>query len=149
MSALRKCLTRPHTYLALLACFCATAALDSYRPPPNQWTSTAYVEMVRLYQRLGRPLTSRYIQCRYRPTCSEYSAQAVEAHGIRRGLALTCRRLVSCTTLVRPGTADPIPPLVGTSAKLVGSVPRDFAGTAFPSNRGGSAKRESISDTHN
>lgn len=116
MSALRKCLTRPHTYLAILACFGATAALDSCRPAPNQWTSRAYVKVVRLYQRYGRPLTSRYIQCRYRPTCSEYSVRAVETHGIRRGLALTYRRLTSCTTAVRPGTEDPIPQLTGIAA---------------------------------
>lgn len=123
MSPLRKCLKRPHTYLAILACFCATAALDSYRPPPNQWTSRTYVKVVRLYQRYGRPLTSRYIQCRYRPTCSEYSLQAVETLGIRRGLALTYRRLASCTTAVRPGTEDPIPQLVGIAGNR-GQQPR-------------------------
>ena len=113
MSALRKCLTRPQTYLAILAFLFATAALDSYRPPPNQRTAKAYVKMVRLYQRYGRAVTSRYIQCRYRPTCSEYSLQAVEMYGIRRGFALTYRRLASCTTAVRLGTEDPIPQPVG------------------------------------
>lgn len=111
MSPLRKCLTRPHTYLAILACFWAAAILDSYRPPPHQWTSKAYVKAVRLYQKYGRPVTSRYIQCRYRPTCSEYSLQAVEMHGIRHGLVLTYRRLASCTTAVPLGTEDPVPQL--------------------------------------
>jgi putative membrane protein insertion efficiency factor len=110
MSTLRKCLTRPHTYLAVLVCFFAAAMLDSYRSPPNQWTSRAYVKAVRLYQKYGRPLTSRYIRCRYRPTCSEYSLQAVETHGIRRGLSLTYQRLASCTTAVPLGTDDPVPP---------------------------------------
>jgi putative membrane protein insertion efficiency factor len=109
MSALRKCLTKPHTYLALLLCFYAAAAIDSFRPARNQWTAQAYIEAVRFYQHYGRPLSSRYIQCRYRPTCSEYSLEAVEAWGIRRGLALTYRRLASCTTAVHPGTADPVP----------------------------------------
>jgi len=109
MSALRKRLTSPHTYLAILVCFYAAAAIDSFRPPRSQWTAKAYLQAVRLYQAYGRPLSSRYIKCRYRPTCSEYSFQAVEAWGIRHGLVLTYRRLRSCTTAVPPGTADPIP----------------------------------------
>jgi putative membrane protein insertion efficiency factor len=108
---LRKFLTKPHTYLAIFALLMGAALFDSYRPPPNQWTSVTYVWGVRLYQKYGRPVTSRYIQCRYRPTCSEYSLQAVQSLGIRRGLALTYRRLASCTTAVPLGTPDPVPPL--------------------------------------
>ena len=119
MSPLRKCLKKPHTYLAMLGCFCAAAALDSYRSPSNQWTAKIYIEAVHLYQEYGRPISGRYIRCRYRPTCSEYSQEAVKAYGIRYGLVLTYRRLASCTRAVPLGTQDPIPPLAGM-AEVVG-----------------------------
>jgi len=109
MSALRKCLKRPHAYLALLASICLAAAIDSYRPASSQWTASTYVNLVRIYQKYGRPLTSKCIQCRYRPTCSEYSLQAVQTHGIRRGLSLTYRRLPRCPPAVPLGTEDRIP----------------------------------------
>jgi uncharacterized protein len=109
MSPLWKCLKKPHTYLAMLACFYATAALDSYRPPSNQWTAKVYIGAVHLYQEYGRPISSKYIQCRYRPTCSEYSLEAVRVYGIKCGLALTYHRLASCTKAVPLGTQDPVP----------------------------------------
>lgn len=46
--------------------------------------------------------------CRYSPTCSHYAAQALRAHGLRRGGWLTVRRLLRC----RPGAVggpDPVP----------------------------------------
>jgi len=46
------------------------------------------------------------VACRYRPTCSEYSIQAVERYGIGRGLFLTVKRLASCTNDVPMGTVD-------------------------------------------
>ena len=109
MPALRQCLKRPHTYLYALAFLMLLAALDSARRPEAQVTAKGWVAGVRLYQRAGRPVTSRLIHCRYRPTCSEYSVQAVERFGIVRGLALTARRLRSCTTSVPEGTEDPVP----------------------------------------
>lgn len=109
MSALRKRLARPHTYLAVLLCLAAITVADSYRAPSAQWTARAYVSAVRAYQSFGRPIAARFIQCRYRPTCSEYSRLAVETHGIQRGLALTYHRLASCTTAVPLGSEDPVP----------------------------------------
>jgi len=113
MPPLRKCLKQPHIYLAMLGCFCAATALDSYRSPSTQWTARVYTGAVHFYQKYGRPISSRYIQCRYRPTCSEYSLEAVKAYGIRYGLALTYHRLASCTKAVPLGTQDPIPQLAG------------------------------------
>ncbi|MBE3072322.1 MAG: membrane protein insertion efficiency factor YidD [Acidobacteria bacterium] len=52
---------------------------------------------------------SRFVQCRYRPTCSEYSVEAVRRFGIRRGLILTARRVLSCRPPVPRGTFDPVP----------------------------------------
>jgi putative component of membrane protein insertase Oxa1/YidC/SpoIIIJ protein YidD len=87
----------------------ALAAADGLRPARSQVTARLYVVAVRGYQRWGRPLASRFVRCPYRPTCSEYSRQAVEKFGLPRGLVLTVRRLSKCRGEVRQGTPDPVP----------------------------------------
>jgi uncharacterized protein len=100
---------RPEPYLALLLLTLVLAACDSTRRPGEQIVARLYVEAVHGYQKYGRPVSAKIIRCRYRPTCSEYSIQAVERFGIARGLALTLRRLSSCNGSVTPGTPDPVP----------------------------------------
>ncbi len=107
MPALRQRLKRPETYLAALGVLLTLAALDSCLHPATQLTVRLYVGVVRVYQGLGRPLLEGWIQCRYRPTCSEFSIQATREHGIRRGLALTVARIRSCTRQVPIGTYSP------------------------------------------
>jgi uncharacterized protein len=43
-------------------------------------------------------LISQYFagSCRYVPSCSDYAAEAVAAHGVLRGSALAGRRLARC-----------------------------------------------------
>lgn len=109
MSPLRQRLKRPQTYLAILFIAAGLAVLDSYRSPASQITGHLYVNGVRFYQTLGRPLLNGHIRCRYSPTCSVYSIEAVREYGIRRGLVLTVARLKSCTKNVPMGTRDPLP----------------------------------------
>jgi hypothetical protein len=109
MSALRKRLKRPETYLAPVVLLYALAALDSFRQPGKQITTRVYLAAVYGYQQYARPLLQPYIRCRYRPTCSEYSIQAVRKWGIRHGLVLTAKRMLSCTSAVPLGTPDPVP----------------------------------------
>lgn len=123
MSVLRKSLKRPETYLALLAILLLVLVLDTLRSPSSQLTGQLYVGGVRLYQVFGRPLLRGHIRCRYRPTCSEYSIEAVRQHGIRHGLMLTVRRIESCTTDVRPGTFDPVPAPKGAALPLMPEAP--------------------------
>jgi hypothetical protein len=86
------------------------AVLDSFRSPANQVTGHLYVAGVHVYQAIGRPLLKGRIQCRYQPTCSEYSIEAVRQCGIRLGFLLTVKRINSCTTKVPLGTPDPVLP---------------------------------------
>ena len=109
VSALRQRLKRPETYLVALFTLLVLVVVDSYRSPANQATGRLYVCGVHAYQAIGRPLLKGRIQCRYRPTCSDYSIEAVRRHGIRRGLVLTIKRINSCTTKVPLGTSDPAP----------------------------------------
>ncbi len=112
MSPLRQSLKRPGTYLAMLSIVLLFAALDSYRSPANQVTGHLYVAGVHIYQAIGRPLLKGRIKCRYQPTCSEYSIEAVRQYGIRQGFLLTVKRINSCTTKVPLGTPDPVLPAV-------------------------------------
>ncbi len=110
MSPLRQSLKRPGTYLAVLSIVLLFAAMDFFRSPANQVTGHLYVAGVHIYQAIGRPLLKGRIQCRYRPTCSEYSIEAVRHYGIRQGLLLTAKRIQSCTTRVPLGTPGPVLP---------------------------------------
>ena len=45
--------------------------------------------------------------CRFRPTCSEYTYQAVQKHGLFRGLLMGMWRIIRCNPFSRGGD-DPI-----------------------------------------
>jgi putative membrane protein insertion efficiency factor len=47
--------------------------------------------------------------CRHVPSCSRYAIEAVERHGVRRGLLLAAGRLSRCHPLGTHGF-DPVPP---------------------------------------
>ena len=109
MPSLRRCLRRPELYLSLIAAAGMLVVADTSRSPARQVSAQWYVGAVRVYQHYGRPLTSTIVQCRYAPTCSEYSAEAVGRYGLRRGLTMTLRRVLSCRGNVPAGTPDPVP----------------------------------------
>lgn len=46
--------------------------------------------------------------CKFRPTCSEYAAEAIVLHGPLRGAALAAWRLLRCHPFARGGL-DPVP----------------------------------------
>ena len=109
MSSLRRRLKNPRTWLVVMAAV-FLAVFDSYSAPEDQVTGWGYVKLVRLYQWGGRPLLKGRVQCRYCPSCSEYSIEAVQTHGIRHGSVLTWKRLSSCQSFVPLGTTDTVPP---------------------------------------
>jgi putative membrane protein insertion efficiency factor len=125
MSMLRERMREPRTYLFILLIGFALIVVDSFRQPADQLTARVYVSFVKnVYQTVGHTVVKGRIQCRYTPTCSNYSIEAVETHGIRRGLALTLKRLMSCTNSVPLGTHDPVPSSMG-HAKQNGSTQQE------------------------
>ena len=67
---------------------------------------TSLLSMIRFYQRFVSPGLG--VACRYEPSCSHYSYEAIGRHGAVHGLILTARRLGRC----RPGGGggyDPVP----------------------------------------
>lgn len=113
MSALRKLLRRPDTYLVALLAAIGLLVADAHQSPADQVSARVYVAGVHAYQALGRPLIEGRIQCRYEPSCSVYSIEAVRRFGIRKGLEMTARRLNSCRADVPLGTYDPVPEAEG------------------------------------
>ena len=109
MPSLRQRLKRPETLLAILLMLLVLAGIDSFRQPDRQITARLYIAAVHGYQHYGRSLLTGLIACRYAPTCSVYSVQAVEKYGIRKGLVLSVKRLFSCSGSVPFGTLDPVP----------------------------------------
>jgi putative membrane protein insertion efficiency factor len=100
---------RPEPWLAIVVFVLILSALDATRLPENQVTARLYISAVRFYQNDIHPVSSKFIHCRYNPTCSHYSIEAVHRFGIVRGSWLTVRRLASCKRSVPLGTKDPVP----------------------------------------
>jgi len=44
-----------------------------------------------------------YTNCKYHPTCSEYTIQAIDKYGLARGLAKGASRILRCNPLSKGG----------------------------------------------
>ena len=62
--------------------------------------------IIKAYQITLSPLLGS--NCRFHPTCSEYTIQAVNEHGVYRGLILGVKRISKCHPL-GPKGYDPVP----------------------------------------
>ena len=65
-----------------------------------------FIMIIRFYQIVISPLTPA--TCRFEPTCSSYSKEALEKHGILKGSWLAIKRIASCHPWGRSGY-DPVP----------------------------------------
>ncbi|HOJ94677.1 membrane protein insertion efficiency factor YidD [Fervidobacterium sp. 2310opik-2] len=64
------------------------------------------LKLIRFYQKYISPLKPP--TCRFEPTCSTYTYQAVERFGILKGLLLGFWRVLRCNPLSKGGH-DPVP----------------------------------------
>jgi uncharacterized protein len=61
--------------------------------------------ILRIYKLCISPLLPS--ACRFHPTCSDYMKEAIEKHGVVRGIGLGLRRLSRCHPF-REGGFDPV-----------------------------------------
>lgn len=61
--------------------------------------------LVKTYQKIT---IFKPASCRFYPTCSNYSIQAIEKHGAFKGGLLTVKRIAKCHPW-HPGGIDPVP----------------------------------------
>ena len=52
------------------------------------------ISIIRMYQLFISPILGQ--SCRYLPTCSEYSIEALKTYGFMKGLSLSFKRIISC-----------------------------------------------------
>jgi uncharacterized protein len=68
----------------------------------------AAIEAIRWYQRALSPLLGA--RCRYQPTCSQYTLEAIERFGVLKGVGLGLVRIARCVPWAAGGF-DPVPTL--------------------------------------
>ncbi len=66
------------------------------------------VILIRIYQQFISALLP-FNQCKFYPTCSEYSLEAIESHGVFHGIWLSTRRILKCHPYNNSGGYDPVP----------------------------------------
>jgi hypothetical protein len=65
------------------------------------------LKLIRFYKRFLSPMLPS--ACRFTPTCSEYMYEAIEIHGVLRGVRMGAYRIWRCQPMYEGGY-DPVPP---------------------------------------
>ena len=72
----------------------------------NKIVTLPLIIVIRVYQLIISPMLGS--NCRFTPTCSEYSIESFKSHGLIKGLFLTIKRIGKCHPWGGHGY-DPIP----------------------------------------
>jgi putative membrane protein insertion efficiency factor len=71
----------------------------------TRWPRNAVIALIKAYQLLASPFPS---PCRFAPTCSSYTLEAVRRYGALKGGWLGMRRILKCHPF-HAGGYDPVP----------------------------------------
>jgi uncharacterized protein len=95
----------------IAAAVLAIAILCDWMQPPRRQSSVLLYNTIVIggYRAVLRPVGNHFIRCRFHPTCSVYSEQAMLTHGFPKGVWLTASRIFRCQSWVPYGTEDPVP----------------------------------------
>ncbi len=75
------------------------------KPNNNNILKNIFIKLIKFYQYFSK-YTPRV--CRFYPTCSEYTKQAIIQHGVIKGCFLGFKRIIKCHPF-HPGGYDPCP----------------------------------------
>ncbi len=64
------------------------------------------ISLILIYQKIISPFLGK--NCRFVPTCSDYSIKAIKKYGLIKGIILSIKRICRCNPW-RQGGYDPIP----------------------------------------
>ena len=67
------------------------------------------IKLIKIYQYFLSPITGH--SCRYLPTCSEYSIEAIENYGFFKGLYISLKRIFSCHPIKFLGGGEGFDPI--------------------------------------
>ena len=66
------------------------------------------IKIIKFYKKnISIFLKSHGIECKYYPTCSEYSRQAIEKYGVTKGIIISIKRILKCNPFSKGGY-DPL-----------------------------------------
>jgi putative membrane protein insertion efficiency factor len=90
--------------LLLLAGTCAVH--DARVATRDQFATRAAVALIDGYRAHASHTMSRFVLCRFQPTCSRYGLASVKKHGAWKGGAKALSRVARCNPLTPVGTVD-------------------------------------------
>lgn len=76
---------------------------------PSRWAKNGAIGLIRVYRAVVAPVLAP--RCRFEPSCSAYALEALEVHGVAKGLYLSAVRLGKCHPF-HCGGLDPVPPTI-------------------------------------
>tara|TARA_B100000035_G_C20814285_1_gene471382 strand:- start:151 stop:402 length:252 start_codon:yes stop_codon:yes gene_type:complete len=71
--------------------------------------TTMLIKFIKGYRFIISPLLGQ--SCRYLPTCSEYSIEALKTYGFLKGLLMSTKRILSCHPIKFLGGGEGLDPV--------------------------------------
>lgn len=65
------------------------------------------IQFIKFYRLVISPMSGA--TCRFHPTCSAYMIEAIEEHGVLKGLYLGITRILKCHPYYKGDAIDPVP----------------------------------------
>ncbi|MCX7954246.1 MAG: membrane protein insertion efficiency factor YidD [Bacteroidales bacterium] len=72
----------------------------------NKFIANCFIYIIKFYRIFLSPLMPN--SCRFTPTCSQYSIEAIKKYGVMKGLYLSIKRIIRCNPWGGSGY-DPVP----------------------------------------